>query len=123
MEIKIKATGAVILTDELKALIGKKLQKIEKLLTAQDTTALVEVEVGTTSAGHRTGDVYRAEFNVTFGGNHLARSESVRDTLQSAIDEAIKDVRREIRKAKGKERSLFRRGAADAKTFFRTWGK
>lgn len=119
MEIKIKGTGSVMLTDELQALIEKKIQKIQKLMPKDDTTALVEVEVGTTSAGQRTGDVYRAEFNVTFDGNHLARSEAIRDTLQSAIDEAIQNVRREIRKTKGRERSLFLRGAARAKELFR----
>lgn len=123
MEIKIKGTGAVILTDELKALIEKKLQKINKLIPKDDATALAEVEVGTTSAGHRTGDVYRAEFTITFNGDQLIRSEAVRDTLQSAIDEAINSARRDVRKTKGKERSLFLRGATKAKYLFRGWKK
>lgn len=121
MEVKIKATGAVMLTDELKALIIKKLEKIERLISKDDTTALAEVEVGTTSAGHRTGDVYRAEFNITFSGDTLVRSESVQDTLQSAIDEAIHDVRREVKKVKGRRESLWKKGASQAKAMLRGW--
>ena len=122
MEIKIKGTGSVILTNELKSYVEKKLQKIAKLIEREDAHTLVETELGTTSAGHRTGDVFRAEFNVSIGGE-LIRGEAIKETLHSAIDQAISSVRREVRKSKVKDRDLLRKGARDVKNFFNRWGK
>lgn len=121
MELKIKVTGAVILTDELRAFLDKKVEKLG-VFVKDDPTAIVEVEVGTTSSGQRTGDVFRGEVHATFtGGNVYA--EAVRDTLHGAIDQAIGEARRELRKTRGKNRDLMRRGAARVKGFFRSFGK
>jgi len=122
METKIKATGSVMLTDELQKYVDKKLQKIAKLIEREDSHTLVETELGTTSAGHRTGDVFRAEFNISIDGE-LIRGEATKDTLHSAIDAAIGSVRREVRKNKAKNRDLIRRGARNVKNFFNKWGK
>lgn len=122
MEIKIKTTGAVVLTDELRQFVELKVGKATKLLDPTDTTALAEVEIGTTSAGQRTGDVFRAEINLSFEGG-MVRAEAVRDTLHAAIDEAVGEARREVKKFRGKHRDLARRGAASVKNFFRRFGK
>ncbi len=121
MEVKIKTGGAVVMSEELSAFIAHKTEKIAVFLK-QDSSALCEIDVGTTSAGQRTGDVYRAEFHVTFAGGD-AYAEATEATLHKAIDRAAGEVRREIRKRKGKERDLVRQGAAEVKRFFRTFGK
>jgi ribosomal subunit interface protein len=121
MPIKIKTTGAVVLTEELRSFIADKVGKLSKLLDPSDTTALVEVEVQSI-ANSREGDMYRAEINLSVEGD-LLRAVAKRVTLHAAIDEAVAEARRQLRKAKVKHRNLIRRGAAQVKEFFRRFGK
>jgi len=121
MELKTKTTGAVVLTEELSEFLVKKAAKLEVFLK-KDPAAIVEIEVGTTSGGQRTGDVYRAEVHATFTGGD-AYAEAVADTLHKAADQAFGEARRELRKTKSKNRDMVRRGAASVKEFFRNFGK
>ena len=121
METKIKVTGSVILSDELSAYIEKKIEKLA-VFVKNDPTAICEVEVGTTSAGQRSGDVYRGEVHVTFTGGD-AYAEAVAGTLHAAFDQVVGEARRELKKAKTKNRDLMRRGAGQVKEFFRNFGK
>ena len=118
----IETTGSVMLTDEVREFLEKKLEKLEKLLDKKDTATLIRIELGTNAGGSRTGDLYRAEINITFRGG-FARAEAARDSLHAAIDEAVTEARREIRKSRTKHRDLVRRGAARVKDFFRNFGK
>jgi ribosomal subunit interface protein len=120
MHIKIKGSGSVLLTDELKQFIDEKLKKIEKIIGG-DSTALVEVEVGTVTS-HRTGEIFRAELNVSFAGT-MARAEATREMLHAAIDKAVSEARREVRKIRSKERTMTRRGSAAVKDFLRKFGR
>lgn len=121
MELKIKATGAVVLSEELSSYIDKKFQKAA-VFVRKDSAALAEVEVGTTSAGQRTGDVYRAEAHITFSGGD-AYADATAATLHAAIDKTVSEVLRELKKKKGKDRDMVRKGAAEVKRFFRQFGK
>lgn len=121
METKIKVTGAVMLTDELREFIEKKIEKLA-LFLKNDPAAIAEVEVGTTSAGQRTGDVYRAEVHMTFTGGDVY-AEAVRGTLHAAFDKAASEARRELRRKMSKNRDLMRHGASQVKDFFRNFGK
>lgn len=121
METKIKTTGAVVLTEELQSFIEKKVKKLE-VFVKKDESAIVEVEVGTTSGGQRTGDVYRGEVHITYAGGD-AYADATKDTLHGAIDKTIGEARRELRKARSKNKTLARRGAAQVKDFFRNFGK
>lgn len=121
METKIKATGAILLAEELNQFLMKKAGKLE-VFVKNDPAAIAEIEVGTTSAGQKTGDVYRAEVHVTFTGGD-AYAKATADTLHKAIDMAFGEARRELRKKKSKERDMVRQGAAQVKEFFRNFGK
>lgn len=121
MQVKIKVTGSVILTDELHSFLEKKIQKLEPFLK-HDSTALAAVEIGTTSGGQRTGDVFRGEIHLTFTGGNLY-AEAVHATLHGAIDQTIAEARRELKKVRGKNRHMVRKGAAQVKSFFRNFGK
>lgn len=118
MQMNIKTSGSVILTEELREFAEKKIAKLEKLLDPKDTTILIEVELATTTNGQRTGDAYRAEVNVSFTGG-LARAEASRETMHAAIDEAVAEARRELRRSRTRHRDLIRRGALRVKDFFR----
>ena len=117
--ITIKATGAVMLTDEVREYVEEKVRKIEKVTDKSDTTLRADVELATTG-GARTGEQYRAEINLKFKGG-VARAEATRETLHTAIDEAVEEVRAEVRKSVTKHRDLVRRGAARVKDIFRYW--
>ena len=120
MQITLKTTGAVLLTDELRSFIEGKVRKLEKLLDPADTTVLAEVEVGSVSQS-RTGDTFRAEINLTFTGGFI-RAEASRESLHAAVDETVDEARREVRRMRTKHRVLIRRGAARVKEFFRRFG-
>lgn len=121
MEVKVKVTGSVILTEELQAFLDKKVEKLAVFVDG-DPTAIAELEVGTTSAGQRTGDVYRGEVHVTFTGGDVY-AEAIHTTLHGAVDKAFGEARRKLRKERSKNRDLVRRGAAQVKGFFRNFGK
>jgi ribosomal subunit interface protein len=117
----LTATGSVVLTDELREFVDVKVAKLEKVLDHNDTVARVDVELGTTG-GARTGEEYRAEINVKYSGG-FERAEATRETLQTAIDEAVEEVRTELNKKRTKHRDLMRRGASKVKDFFRYFSK
>lgn len=117
--ITLKATGAVMLTDEVRTYVEEKIKKIEKVTDKNDTTLRADIELGTTG-GARTGEQYRAEINFKFAGG-FARAEATRDTLHAAIDEVVEEVRGEVRKSVTKHRDLLRRGAAKVKDIFKYW--
>lgn len=121
MDIKTKVTGSIILTSELSAFLDKKLRKLEPFLK-HDPTALVQMEVGTTGAGQRTGDVFRGEIHLTFAGGDLY-AEAVADNLHKAVDKTVGEMRRELRKVKVKNRDMVRRGTSQVKEFFRNFRK
>ena len=121
LPIKIKTTGAVILTEELRSFISDKVGKLSKFLSPSDTTALVEVELESL-ANSREGNLYRAEINLSVRGE-LNRSEAKRLTLHAAVDEAVAEARRSLRKSRVKHRNLIHHGAAQVKEFFRRFGK
>jgi ribosomal subunit interface protein len=117
--ITFKATGAVMLTDEVRSYVEDKLRKIEKVTDKNDSTLRADIELGTTG-GARTGEQYRVEINLKFSGG-FARAEATRETLHTAIDEAVEEIRGEVRKSVTKHRDLVRRGAAKVKDIFRYW--
>lgn len=119
LPIKIKTTGAVLLTDELRTFINDKISKLEKVIDHADTTALCNFELESL-AHSRLGGSFRAEITLTFKGG-MARAEAKHDTLHAAIDEAIEEARREIRRTRTKERDLMRKGASQVKDFFRNF--
>lgn len=115
----LKTTGAVLLTDELRAFVDEKMQKLEKVVDQSDTTMLADIELATTG-GARTGQEYRAEINFCTGGKCI-RAEATNEALHAAFDEAVEELRREIKKARTKHRDLLRRGAAKFKDIYRYW--
>lgn len=121
MPLKIKTTGAIILTEELRSFIADKVGKLEKFTDPADGSLLAEVEVESL-AESRGGDLYRAELNISIAGE-LVRAEARRATLHAAIDEAVAEARRSLRKSRIKHRDVIRRGAARVKEFFKRFGK
>jgi ribosomal subunit interface protein len=113
--VKFKKTGGTELTEAMRELIESKVQKLAKVLPQGDTTVLMEVELETLSE-KRGG--FRVELNLSQNGE-VHRAEAKRPTVQIALDAALEDLRRGLRREKTKRHNLVRRGAAKIKDFFR----
>ena len=78
---------------------------------------MAEVEVGRTTYHHKSGDIFRAEINLSINGK-MFRAESERDDLFTAIDEVRDSLEQEIKKFKTKKETIFIRGARSIKKKF-----
>lgn len=113
MKTTIKATN-VTLTDNINDYVEKRLAAIEKLVSGDDTSALCAIEVEKTTEHHKSGQIFRAEFNLHISGGDF-RAESSKETLFDAIDSAKDEIVRELRRHKNKKIKNVRRGGAKLK--------
>ena len=116
---RIKTTGNVTLTDELSAFVSQKLERLEKLIDASDTTNLFEIELEETAVKDKNA-AFRAEINFSSNGKVL-RVEETGETMHAAIDGAVDEAARRLKHLKSKHTDLMRRGAARIKDFFRNF--
>lgn len=111
MNISIKATN-LELTPALKDYAEKRMKGIVKFT---DGDAMIALELGKVSGHHKQGEIFEARVNITtpLGKQYYAVSEKA--DMYEAIDDVRGEVVREITSAKGKQDSLFRRGARSVK--------
>lgn len=117
MNITIKATGSE-LTPPVQAFIEEKFSGLEKLIGGPDTEALLACEIEESLAVERAGAKYRAEGNLSVNGKFY-RASATHSTLEGAVDSVRDDLLREVRRARGKERGLMKRGGAAIKKMLR----
>tara|TARA_Y100000310_G_scaffold288684_2_gene314554 strand:- start:3339 stop:3752 length:414 start_codon:yes stop_codon:yes gene_type:complete len=118
---RTKATN-ITLTPDIEAYLDKRLAAVDKLIKNEGEAAICEVEVGKTTKHHQSGDIFRAEINLTIGGE-LLRAVATADTLKIAIDKVKKDILRELRKRKDKRLDFVKRGGAKMKGALQGFGK
>ncbi len=118
MNTRFKASGSVVLSEELEEYTTQRLEKVVRLLDKTDPAILCEVEFGT-DGGSRTGKQFRAEINLSVP-HALLRAEASAETMHEAIDTATHELRDEVRKHQNKGRDLFRRSAARLKEVYRS---
>lgn len=121
MQINLKTSGSIVLTDELRTFAEGKARKLEQLLDPTDKTALSDIELGTEVGGQKTGDIYKAEINLQYAGGFV-RASATRDSMHTAVDSMVAEARKELRKKVGRKRTLVRRGGAAVKELFRRFG-
>lgn len=106
------------LTPSIEEYAGKKIETLGRFLKNFNQEIIkAEVEVGRTSYHHRSGDVFRAEINLSVDGR-MFRAESEREDLFAAIDEVRDALEQEIKKFKNKKETIFIRGARSIKKKF-----
>jgi ribosomal subunit interface protein len=126
MKITIKATN-LELGEVLKKKIEKKINSLEKFAKRifgkkywdgffgkGRPRAEAFVEIAKSSGHHRKGLVFYAECQIRFPGKSL-RAEAQRESLELAINEVKEELKREIKKFKGKLVAKYERGARKAK--------
>jgi ribosomal subunit interface protein len=121
MQRKIKTTN-INLDPSIEEYLDKRLGAIEKLIDCSNPTLLVEIELAKTTNHHQSGDIFRAELNLTIDGEHF-RAEAERIDLNSAIDMMRDEILNELRSYKGKRQSLIKRSGAKVKAFLRRFYK
>lgn len=102
------------LTADLRDYAESKIGPLSILLpVGEDTQAFVEL--GRTSNHHKQGeDVFRAEIKIKSAGGEFYAEESSSD-LHAAVDKVKDEIAREIKKEKGRDKTLFIRGARKIK--------
>ena len=113
MKIQIKATN-MDLSDPISAFIDDMLLSVGKVMDTSDESLLCEVEIGKSSNHHNSGDIYRAEINITASGV-LYRAVADKDELKNAILEARDEILRSIKHALDKKETLQRKEGAEFK--------
>ncbi len=115
---QIKTTN-MDLTDALRDYVTKRIASLDKF-SKGDSNAYVEV--GKTTNHHKSGDVYKAEINLTLDGKTY-RSESETSDLYAAIDEAKDDLFESITTEKDRNQTLWKRGARSVKKMLKGLSK
>jgi ribosomal subunit interface protein len=119
MKLSIKAANTT-LTPAITDYVTKRVQGLDKFIqqAVADGSAFATVEVGKTSHHHNSGDIFRAEINLSVGGKMLRATADDSD-LYVAVDKAKKDLAEELRATRTREQSVFRRGAQAIKRMLR----
>ncbi|HEY9586081.1 MAG TPA: ribosome-associated translation inhibitor RaiA [Candidatus Paceibacterota bacterium] len=103
-------------TEAIENYLDKRLKNLGKLVN--DNAARATVELGKTTAHHKSGNVFRAEINLHSAGKEFYAAVE-KDDLYAAIDEMRDEITREIAKFKGKSETMFRRGARAVKNIIK----
>lgn len=119
MKLSIKATNTT-LTPAITEYVTKRVESLDKFIpqAVAEGSAFASVEVGKTSHHHHSGDIFRAEINLSVGGKMLRATADDAD-LYVAVDKAKKDLAEELRSTRTREQSIFRRGAQAIKRMLR----
>lgn len=109
------------MTPDIEELIREKINLIDRLLEIQgDEVALAEVEVER-SAHHKKGEVFRCEANLSFKGK-VIRAEVTNFDIRNAIDGVRQELEKRVRRGKGRQFDLFKKGARQLKRLLRRGG-
>ena len=117
MNIKIRSTNFDI-TPAIDDYVNKKISSLEKFLDPQ-SQILCEVEIGRTTKHHKSGDIFRAEVNITAPNVKQIFAVAEEGDLYSAIDIVREELERLIVSRKNKRNTLFRRGGQRIKEYLK----
>lgn len=121
MDIQFKGTKYEPTTEIIKH-AKSKIVPLEKFIDESTSAALAFIEFERAVGSKQQGDVWRAELTITQEGKRF-RAESTKAKLDHAITTVARDVGRELRRAKGKNEALFKKGSATVKALLRGFKK
>ncbi len=98
-------TKNISLDKPLEVFIQEKIGSLEKFI--KGGAIFAKVEIGKPSRRHKNGFIFRAEANLSIGGE-LLRAESDHEDLRTAITEVKDDLQIQIKKFKEKRKDLAR---------------
>ena len=116
-DIKVKSSG-IEYTDKLQAFVEKKIHQLDKLIPEHARDALYEIELGKATKHHKTGKIFRAEINLSYG-SVLHRAEATGTKIEYAVDAIKEELKAEITKSRTKKKEIARKSARDVKKISR----
>ncbi|MFA7216810.1 MAG: ribosome-associated translation inhibitor RaiA [Candidatus Paceibacterota bacterium] len=116
MNIKITSTN-FDLTPAIEEYITKKMLMIDKFFK-ENEEVLCEVEIGKTTNRHKSGDIFKAEVNMSCEGSQFYCVVE-KDDLYASIDEVKDGVERSVVSDKTKKITLFRKGSGKIKALLK----
>lgn len=108
MNIKFRQ-GSEELSDKLIERAQTKLSKLSRFITERNYEAQVYVDVERESGSNNSESLWRSSINLDLAGERF-NAVCTGSTPDKAVELAIKELKMEIRKAKGKRISIVRRG-------------
>ncbi|MDP1689638.1 MAG: HPF/RaiA family ribosome-associated protein [bacterium] len=117
MNITIRATKYQ-LTPETEALIEEKLAAPLRLLGEEGDRALLEIEIENAPAEGRSSEPCRLVARLIIN-DQVFRAEAVKPSPESAADRVRSELEAEIRHARGRTRTLWKRGHSALKRILR----
>lgn len=100
----------------------KKIQALARFIDESQSSAHAFLELEQAVGSKQQGDIWRAELMIAHAGNQF-RAESTKAKLDHAVTTIVRDMGRELRRAKKKEQILVRKGGATIKSFLRGFGR
>ena len=113
MNITINTSGIEI-TGAIRDYAEKKIESLSKFIRTDSNNIIANIELGQSTKHHKSGNIFRAEINISFVGKKF-RAVSEKEDLYASIDEARDSIERELVSHKDKAQTLFRRGATSVK--------
>lgn len=117
LQPKIQATNITLSVAQGDYLM-EKLAQIGRLLPSGETAVMCEVELEKTTKHHKSGQIFRAEINLTFGRTFL-RAEATSESIEQAIDEVKGEIKAEVRKMNEKRDTSVKKGGRKMKQIMR----
>lgn len=118
MKIIIKTTDTE-LSPQIEKYVYEKINGLDKFLDGMDRNIIeARVEINKITKHHQTGDIFRAEVNLSLPGKML-RSEVEEMDFCTAIDRVKEELQNEIKKYRGKKEAQYKRGARVVKKLLR----
>lgn len=121
IKINLKATN-MDLSDPVVDYVVKRVTNLGRILKKIQNAGgeiVFHFEVAKTTNHHKSGEVYRADSNVTIDGEQFYASSEKGD-LYAAIDDCKDKLFIEIKKKKDKTKTLYKRGAQKLKDMVRS---
>ena len=113
--INFKLTQTEI-TENLKNVTENKLRSLDKFIG--EAPAICDVEFERVTNHHQQGDIHRVEVNLEVNGK-LFRAAATADSFEKAVDEVRSDLDEEMRRARGKEGTMLKKGGRRLKEWLR----
>lgn len=117
MQVIIKATK-YLLSSETEALIEEKLAAPLRLLGKESDRAMLEIELTEAPPQGRSSEPCKLVTRLIIGDT-VYYAEAVKPTPESAADKVRSELEAEIRHAKGRTKTLIKRGGAAIKRMLR----
>lgn len=120
MQIRLKGTKYEP-TEEMKADVEGKVGALARFIDETRAEAYASVELERAVGGMKNGDVWRAELQITHEAQTY-RAESTKAKLDHALTTVVRDVARELSRAKQKLERMSRKRNSMMKSLLRGFG-